>query len=53
MGCHPMVTENANFVTNALRSDLELLMYGPDAANTPVVCPCGLEIELYPNLTPE
>ena len=22
MGCHPMLTENGNFVTNALRGDL-------------------------------
>ena len=31
----------------------QLLMCGPDAATTPVVCTSGLEIEFYPNLTPE
>ena len=47
---------SANFVTNALR-DLEvifqLLICGTDAAITPVDCISGLEIEFYPNLTPE
>ena len=28
----------------------QLLMCGPDAAITPVVCTSGLEIEFYPNL---
>ena len=31
----------------------QLLLCGPDAATTPVVCTSGLEIEFYPNLTPE
>ena len=29
----------------------QLVMCGPDAATTPVVCTSGLEIEFYPNLT--
>ena len=29
------------------------LMCGIDAETTPVVCTSGLEIEFYPNLTPE
>ena len=31
----------------------QLLMCGFDAEITPVVCTSGLEIEFYPNLTPE
>ena len=53
MGYHPMLTETANFVTNALRRDFYLVMCGPDAAFTSVVCTSGLEIEFYPNFTPE
>ena len=30
-----------------------MLMCGTDAVTTPVVCTSGLEIEFYPNLTPE
>ena len=29
MGCHPMLTENANFVTNALRGDLSTVNVRP------------------------
>ena len=29
MGCHPMLTENANFVTNALRGDLSTVYVRP------------------------
>ena len=29
MGCHPMLTKNANFVTNALRGDLSTLNVRP------------------------
>ena len=40
------------FVTNALSTvNYQLLMCGPDAATTPVVCTSGLEIEFYPNWT--
>jgi hypothetical protein len=29
MGCHPNLTENANFVTNALRSDISTVTVRP------------------------
>ena len=29
MGCHPMLTENTNFVTNALRGDLSTVNVRP------------------------
>ena len=29
MGCHPMLTENPNFVTNALRGDLSTVNVRP------------------------
>ena len=29
MGCHPMLTENANFVTNTLRGDLSTVIVRP------------------------
>ena len=29
MGCHPMLTENANFVTNALKGDLSTVNVRP------------------------
>ena len=53
MGCHPMLTENAYFVTNALRGDVSTVNVRPDAATALAVCSSGLEIEFYPNLTPE
>ena len=40
-----MLTENANFVTNALRGDLSTYNVRPDKATTPVVCTGGLEID--------
>ena len=36
-----------------LKVIFQLLMCGIDADTTPVVCTSGLEIEFYPNLTPE
>ena len=46
MGCHPVLTENDNFVTNALRADLST----GDAAITPVVCTSAVDWKL--NSTP-
>ena len=48
-----MLTENTNFLTMHLEVIFQLLMRGPDEATTTVVYTRGMEIEFYPNLTPE
>ena len=55
MGCHPMLTKNANFVINAIKDDLSTVnVRNWCGHHTYSLHQCSrLEIEFYPNLTPE
>ena len=48
-----MLTDLMIFLRLLVEVIFQLLKCSPDVATTPVVYTSGLEIEFYPNLTPE